>query len=222
VAEQHLRHAVDLSLRNAMFHVYLGMFLAARHLVEEAEAGTAKARELDPLSPFVHALGAVSMFTARKYEAAIRLGERALELQSDYPIGLLCLGWACCKLDSYEHAIEVLERLILISKRTPLFLGTLGMAYALAGRRLDALTLREELLRRRHDEYVVPHNLLAIDLALGDWDEIYEDLQACIADQVTGFSLELVVGPFLDPLDAELRFNETFRRLRLVQPRPGT
>jgi tetratricopeptide (TPR) repeat protein len=203
-----------------MFHVYLGLFLAARNRVEEAAACLAKGIDLDPLSPFVHGTGAIAMFATRKYEAAIRLGERALELQSDYPPGLWYIGLACCKLARYGRGIEVLERLGIISKRRPSSLGTLGMAYALAGRRSDALALRDELVRRSYDEYVVPISVLLIDLGLGDATKSTKICKRASPIWLADLSWRRWFGSFLDPLDAEPRFNETFRRLRFVQPRP--
>jgi serine/threonine-protein kinase len=218
-AEKYLQQAVEIAPQMALFQVYLGLFLAACYRVEEAETCTAKAIDHDPLSPFVYAMAAAAMSTVRHKDAAIQLAERAIELQSDYPLGLIFLGRACREQGLYERAIETYERAALVFKRTPLSLGWLGMAYALAGRRTDALALRDELLQRSSREYIVPVSFLGIDLGLGDRDEIYKDLQACLGDKISGFQLEISLGPLLDPLDAEIRFSEMFRRFHLVQPR---
>src|SRR5262249_59522081 len=113
--------------------------------VEEAEACTAKATQLDPFSSFIYGAGALTMYGLKRYDAAIQLGERAIELQSDHTLGLWSLGLISCKLGRYERAIETLKRGALISKHAAFFVGYLGMAYGLAGRRTDALTLRDEL-----------------------------------------------------------------------------
>jgi serine/threonine-protein kinase len=218
-AEKYFHQAVEIAPRTALFQVYFGLFLAARNRVEEAETCTAKAIELDPLSPFVYAVAAIAMSTVRHKDDAIHLAERAIELQSDHALGLWSLGFICCEQGNYERAIEALERGALISKRTAFFMGPLGMAHALAGRRTAALTLRDELLRRSREEYIVPSSFLQIDVGLGDRDEIYKDLQACLDDKISGFQLEILVGSLLDPLDAEPRFSEMFRRFHLVQPR---
>src|SRR5262249_17293668 len=138
-AEKYFRQAVEIAPRTALFQAYFGLFLAARHRVEEAEACTAKATQLDPFSSFIYGAAALTMYGLRRYDVAIQLGERAIELQSDHTLGLWSVGFICCKLGRYERAIEALERVALISKRAVVFLGHLGMAYALAGRRTDAL-----------------------------------------------------------------------------------
>jgi Flp pilus assembly protein TadD len=219
-AEKDIRRAVEISPRNPLFHGYPGCVLGTCRRVEDAEVAAAQARQLDPLAPFIHSLSALAMLMARRYEASVGHAERALELQSDFPLGCWTLGLSCCKLGQYERAIDALERVVSISKRTAWFVGALGLAYGLAGRRADAEALRNELVRRKADEYVVAHSFLNIDLGLGDRDQIYKDLEACLDDEVFGMSLEFGAGPFLDPLDADPQFNEIFGRLRLMQPRP--
>jgi tetratricopeptide (TPR) repeat protein len=218
-AEEPLRASVQISPRTSLFQVFFGGFLATRRRFKEAEVCGAKSLELDPLSPYVHSIHGLSMYMAERYEVALGLAERALELQADYALGLWVMGFACCKLGRYTKAIDALERLVNISKRANLFVGTLGMAYGLVGRRTDALLLADELEHRKLREYVSPHSLLLIAIGLANRDRIYNDLQACIDEQVTGFPLEYTIGPYIDDLESEPRFAEIFRRLRLVQPR---
>ena len=147
-AEGPLREAVKISPRNAMFNVYLGFFLASRNRFEEAETWLSKGTELDPLSPLTHALFAASLCMARRYETAVQRGQRSLELDSDFQVGLLAMGIAYCNLEQYDSAIQTLERLVSVSPRTAWWIGELGTAYALAGRKADALALRTQLLFR--------------------------------------------------------------------------
>jgi tetratricopeptide (TPR) repeat protein len=219
-AEGRLREAIRLSPRNALFHVYFGFFLAARFRFAEAEAALSRGIELDSLSPLGYSLYGNSMLNARRYEDAIRLGERSLELQPDYNIGLLSIGVGLYWLGQYERAIATLERLASVSNRNAWWTGHLGLVYALAGRTKDALKIRAELETRRDVEYVPPYAEVLVDIGLNDRDRIYEGLQKCIAERITGFSIEIVLGYYLDRFEDEPRFRELFDRIRLVQPRP--
>ena len=218
--EPALREAVRLSPRNAMFHTYLGFFLAARHRADEAIASLSKGAELDPFSPLVFGLYGASMNMLRRYDEGVRLGERSVEIQSDFHVGLLAVGLGSLLLGNCERAVSVLERLVVHSNKTAWWVGLLGLAYARCGRRDDAIRLRNELAERGQREYVSPYAPLTIDVGLNDRDSAYRSLQACIDERVTGFAIEITLVSCLDPLDDEPRFQELFRRLRLVQPRP--
>src|SRR5262249_51100540 len=60
-AEPYLRRALELNPRWSLAHVYYGYFLAAAYRHEEASAQVNVALDLDPLSPFVHAFGALAL-----------------------------------------------------------------------------------------------------------------------------------------------------------------
>jgi eukaryotic-like serine/threonine-protein kinase len=220
-AEAPLKEAVRLSPRNAMFHTYLGFFLAARHRIEEAEPLLSKGVELDPLSPLVHGLYGCSMYMVRRYHDAIRHGERSVGIDSTFHVGMVAIGVAKCCLGQYDQAIEVLERLVSHSDRNAWWVGVLGLAYALSGRKDDALRLRRELLYRRQREYISPYAYILIDIGLDDAEGIYLGLKTCIDERITGFALEIVLGPYLDPLASEPRFAELLRRLQIVLQRPA-
>jgi serine/threonine-protein kinase len=214
-----LREAARLAPRNALFHIYLGFFLALQDRVAEAEVSLARGIELDPLSPLGYSLHGVSMFVCHRYEDAIRLGERALELHADFHIGLLAIGLGCCQLGQYERAIAVLERLASLSNRTAWWTGHLGFAYAVAGRTEDALRIRAELAERRHREYITPFGELLVDVGLNDRDRIYRGLQDCLAEGVTGCVFEIILGPNLGQLEDDPHFWELLSRIRVVPRR---
>src|SRR5205085_3039429 len=94
-AELHFANAVALAPRSAIAHVYQGFFLGTLHRFDEAATAVTKAMELDPLSPFVHALAAFTMYDAGRHTDAIQYAERALDLHPDLAVGLWALGLAC-------------------------------------------------------------------------------------------------------------------------------
>lgn len=221
-AEHSLREAVRISPQTALFHAYLGLLLAAVHRFEEAEAESSKSIDLDPLSPLIQHIAATCMYLARRYDASIGFSERAVELQSNYTFVLVPLGSSCCRLEQLERAIQVLERLVVVIDRSTIWVGLLGMANALAGKTAKARSIREQFRRPQSStlQYVNPIALLCIDIGLRDWDAVQKDLELCVKDRVTGFMLELYLGPYLDSLMADSRFRVALRNLKVVEPRP--
>ncbi|MGH9603866.1 MAG: protein kinase domain-containing protein [Terriglobales bacterium] len=219
-AELHFKKALEIQPRSALVQVYLSLFLSTRHRFEEAAKCAAKATELDPLSPFVQGIAALAMYTSRRYQDAVRYAERALELHPDFVLGLWPLGVTLCQLGQPERAPELYERLVSVTRRATTFVGVLGLAYGRAHEREKALRLREELVQRGAGETVSSFGLLSIDIGLGDRENAYADLKAAVAEETTGWGLEVILGPFLDELAADARWAEVFQQLRLV-PRAG-
>jgi serine/threonine-protein kinase len=215
-AEQLFRTALETQPRAAIPHVYYGLLLALRHRFEDAGARVMEAITLDPLSPFAHGVGAFAMYVARRYEEAIRLGQRALELHPDFTLGLWSSGMAYSRLGQHDRSLPLLDKHVSLSQRTPFGVGALGLGHAAAGNTNEALTLLDELRARSAREYVVPVAPLAIHVGLGNRDDIYAALSRCVGQGYNGSSIEIVLGPFLDELPAEPRFAELFRRLHLV------
>jgi eukaryotic-like serine/threonine-protein kinase len=216
-AEPALREAIRLSPRTALFYVYLGFFLGGSHRMAESEAAAAKGIELAPLSPLGYALYSYTLIITRRYEDAIRASERCLELHADFHIGLLTLGIAYGRNGQSERGMAVLERLNSVSNGNAWWTGNLGFLYAATGRTEEALRIRAEFQERRKKEYISPYAELLVDLGLQDRDRVYEDLRQCVAEHISGFSMEIIAGFYMDALWDEPRFRELFARLKLVQ-----
>ena len=219
-AEPLFAKAVALAPQSAIPIGYQGFFLVQRHRFDEGVAAAARSVELDPLSPFAHGLAALTMYGARRFDDAVRYARRALDLHPDFALGLWPMGVALSALGRHEQAIEALTTLISLSRRAVVFMGTLGFVQARAGRESDALALLDELHRRRSSEYVGPVAEWSIHLGRRDLDALCASFEACLADGVTGFSLEALGGPSLDDLAADPRIAAYLRRFRMVPRTP--
>src|SRR5438132_12545099 len=94
------------------------------------------------------------MTIAGRYEEAIKFGERSIQIQPDFPVGLLAISYACSWIGLYDRSIAALERLVSVPSPNPWWFSLLGLVYARAGRKEDALRVRAELIDRRQHEYV--------------------------------------------------------------------
>jgi TolB-like protein/tetratricopeptide (TPR) repeat protein/predicted Ser/Thr protein kinase len=220
LAEPHFTRALEIQPRSSMAHVYYGLYLASRHRFAEAATHTFEAAALDTLAPFVHGIGALGMHVSRRYDEAVRLAERSLELHPDFALGLWTLGLACCRMGQFERATAVLLRVMVLSNRAPIFVGLLGLTYGRAGRRAEAMALVEELEKRSATEYVTPTALLMIQVGLRDREKVCDAMQACADLGCAGSIVEGLVGPFLDEWASDPRFAELARALRLAERPP--
>ena len=164
-------------------------------------------------------MAALALYNARRHDEAVRCAERALELQPEYALGLWILGLACCGTGDFTRAIDTLTTLVALTARAVMFTGTLGLACGLAGRHEEARELLRELQQRRAHQHVGAAAELFIQVGLRDRDGICSSFDACLAEGVTGFSLEALTNPFLDELATDPRIAGYMRRLRMVPSR---
>lgn len=107
--------------------------LATDGRADEAVEQTTLACQQDVLSPFIHGLTSLALYTLTRFHEAERIAHHALELQPGYLLGLWVHGMALCGLGRNEEAIKSFERAVTMS-RVPLFVGLLGLVYVRAGR----------------------------------------------------------------------------------------
>ena len=217
-AERSFTRALEIQPDFAPAHTHYAALLAVRNRLPEARAHILEAVALDPLSPAVYGTGALCMFTSGQYPEALRLGQRALELHSDFVVALYALGLTYCRTGQSDEACDAFERLLSSSNRATYFVGWAAMAHALAGRRTDALALGADLARKHSSEYVHPLTEVLIAIALGERAATADALRAYIGNNGPGFQVSHIV-PFLGSWSDEPLFRDLFQRLHL-EPRP--
>jgi hypothetical protein len=111
--------------------------------------------------------------------------------------------------------VDVLERTVVASKDNPAMLGSLGEAYALAGRRADAKRLLARLGRMSTERYVSPIASAYVCLGLGDTDCYFHCLEKAFEER-SNYLAYLSVGPspkLYPAVRSDPRFQEMVRRL---------
>jgi tetratricopeptide (TPR) repeat protein len=169
--------------------------------------------DLDPLSPFAHAIAAAVLFMDRAYPAAERLARRALDLQPDYVFALRALAAILAESGRVAEAIPLAERVVALS-RAPFFVDLLGMVYGRAGKMDDLTRLERELEERRsRGEYVLPSSRVAIAIGRDDATLLRRGLEECLADHTPFVHLRLTFGPILDAFRTDVGIDELLQRL---------
>ena len=216
-AEAEFKRALELNSNDAGAHVGYAKWLLCQGRTDEALAWVQRARELDPLGGAgITPVGGVAitngfiLFYARRYDEAIR------ELRNDDPDHWY-LGLALIANGQQDEAITVLEK-ALGPDRNPAVMSVLVRAYALAGRRKEALRLLDELKRRQQTSYVAAAPFVNAYLGLGDNEQALAWLERAYEEQSNMLQL-IKVHPYFDPLRSDPRFVDLVHRVGLDQPR---
>jgi hypothetical protein len=108
----------------------------------------------------------------------------------------------------------VLERALALSKGSPAVAGVLIRAYALAGRRSDALRLLADLERRKSAGYVPSAAFVNAYLGLGDNEQAFAALEQAVQEKSN--ILQFVkTHPYFDPIRSDPRFRSLVHRVGL-------
>jgi hypothetical protein len=109
-----------------------------------------------------------------------------------------------------------------LTQRGPVLVGVHGRTLALAGRRHEALAVRDELTDRARTEYIGPVAfLMMIGRDLGDDDATATLLRSNVEAESGPVAIYLTVAPELELLLTHPRLGPLVRQLSLYAERPG-
>ena len=131
------------------------------------------------------------------------------------------LGIACQSKGLYDEAIAAFEKGAEVSGRLPLILGWLGAAYAVAGRRDDAMRILDELMEQGKRGFPIPLPLAVLYTGIGDKDRAFEWLNRA-ADGHDSLLCYIQVVPTYDSLRDDPRYIKLLRRLDLLSVSDAT
>jgi serine/threonine-protein kinase len=114
----------------------------------------------------------------------------------------------------YPEAIAEFQKASTLSGNGKEYMAILGQAYALAGKRADAMKLIEELKAESKQHYVPSSGIAVINAALGDKDRAFEWFEKAYAERDYGL-VSLKISPQLDNLRSDRRFADLLRRVGL-------
>ena len=216
-AEAEYKWALQLRPNDAAAHLGFADWLLAEGRTDEAMEWSKRARELDPLA--INGTGlAWILFSARRYDEAIRELHAHLAVTPDDAIALWFLGFSLIGKGKPEDAIPPLERAVSLSDGSPGAIGVLARAYGHAGRRSDALRLIEELKRRRQKGYVPTGPFVHAYVGLADYDAAFVWFERAYEEK-SNILQWIKVEPFPDVMRNDPRFASLIHRVGLDQAR---
>jgi TolB-like protein/Flp pilus assembly protein TadD len=205
-ATTEFKRAIELNANYAPARYWFGTHvLSALNRFNEAIAEVKRALELDPLSLVANVDLGVTYVYARQFDDAIDQLRKAVELDNNFSyahgelgVALECKGLIDAAIGEFESAYRLND--------DPVVFGLLGHAYAVRGRRDDALKLLAQLKEESARSYVPAYSFAIIYLGLGDKDEALGWLEKDFSDR-DGWNIGFIkVDPMLDPLRGNPRF----------------
>ena len=210
-AEKEFRRAIALNAGYATAHQWLAYLLASQGRFDEAVVEIERAQKLDPVSVSIMTdIGDIHLWAGR-HDQAIAHAREALELEPNYAVAHNVLGMALLKQQRTAEAIGELEQAARLED-LPRMLSTLGYAYAVAGRRDDALRIRERLEALAKTRYVSPFALAVVDTGLGRTDSAFAQLDQAFSEHSDTMAI-LRAYPLFESLRGDPRFADLVRRV---------
>ncbi len=210
-AGERLRRAIELNPNYAFAQHFYGEYLMLRGRLEEGRSFLERAVQLEPHN-VVFAIGATSVdYAAGRHDRAIEKLQKVLALDPKSHMPHFILGWNYLNLGEFDKAIDAFQKARGLED-DPDVMHSLGVAYALAGKRKEALEKLAELHALAKRRYVTPFSFAMVHTALGDKDEAIAWLEKAYADRSPTI-IWLKMEPLFDPLRTDPRFLDLLRRI---------
>ena len=213
-AEREYRRGIELNPGYATGHHWYAEHLSETGRNDEAIAEIRKAESLDPLSLITGADVATLLVIARRYDEAIEHAKKTIELGPDFAVSHFALGMAYEQKGQSGGAIAAFQKAVEFSGGNTAFKSNLAHAYAVAGRRSDAVAILNELKDRSKHEFLNPSEIALIYVGLGQKDQAMVWLEKAYEGR---FDPVILTWPAFDPLRSDPRFHDLVRRIGLPQ-----
>jgi TolB-like protein/DNA-binding winged helix-turn-helix (wHTH) protein/Tfp pilus assembly protein PilF len=211
-AETEYKQAIQLNPGYATAHQWYSWHLFMVGRDDDALTELRRAESLDPLSLIINADIADALCVAHRYDEAVEQSEKTLKMDANFAVGHYELGQALVQKHMYDRAIVELQKAIELSGHSGAFDSNLGYAYAVSGRKEEALKIVDELESRHPTNYSVQADIALIFVGLDDRDEAINRLNKAFDAR---FKASILRRPAFDPLRSDSRFRDLLRRMGL-------
>lgn len=214
-ADAQFRRAVELDPESSHVLGQYGQFLTIVGRADEALPVLRKARDLDPLSPFLNFSLITCLFNLRDFDAALRQSLQSIHLDANNVLLRSALAFAYLMKGQFQGAIEASEQTVTSSPEDLWWVDmTLGAAYVQTGAAAKARDLLEDLNRRNAQRPVSPISLAGIHMALGEIDNAFDHLERAYAQRHRDLCW-ISWSPLWDPVRSDARFRDLIARMHL-------
>jgi DNA-binding winged helix-turn-helix (wHTH) protein len=192
-------------------HVRKTLLLVTQGDLDAALESAKRARDADPLQPLTAAAEVNVRLWRREFEAAAQIGAQAAQL---HPYFMLCRAYYGVALEFSGRLADALEQYQIggvVTQGLPWMRALEGSCLVKLGRRSEARGVLNELLARRHTEYIDSYAIARLRHALGEVDDAFAELARAIEESVGGL-YAIRFDPLLDGFRADRRFARLLKR----------
>jgi tetratricopeptide (TPR) repeat protein len=186
-----------------------------RGRAEEAAIESLTAMQLEPFTLVLLWNAGIFHYLARKYDDAIELSQKGLELDPKFAPFRWTLAFAFVQKQNYTQAVYEAEEAVQISHRAPFFLGALGHVYSAVGRTEDALKVISELANLSYRRHVSPYwRGMTYAIFPEKKDEAFLWLERALQNHAP-WMVYLKAPPWFDNLRSDSRYYNLLQRMNI-------
>jgi tetratricopeptide (TPR) repeat protein len=211
-AENEFRRALADNPNYAMAHSWYGESLAAMGRYSEAIAEAQHALDDDPLSLIIGSNAGWTLSLAGKTDQAIEILKKAIEIDPSFPRTHFRLGRAYEQKKLYDLAISEFEQAVTLSGGDACYKGSLGHAYAISGRPVQARQVLGDLEGSSGEVYLPSYAIALVYAGLGENEHAITWLEKAYQDRSTSMAF-LRLDPELSSLHSDPRFEQLSQRV---------
>jgi adenylate cyclase len=175
-AEASFRRAIELNSNNAAAHQYYGIFLFARKRFDEAVREGESALALDPLSLMVNLHAGWIYLAAGRLAESFAQVQKIIKLEPRFYGSYWLLGTIRQMERRFAESVEALQKSLALGG-SQVVLSTLGLTYALAEKRGEAMKVIDQLLEMKKSQFVAAFNIARVYIGLGEVSKTLEWLE---------------------------------------------
>jgi len=180
--------------------------------MDEAVAELERAQQVDPQSLTISAVMGWMLYLARDYDRAIQQEKMVLEMDANFSLAHRYLGLAYEQKKLFAEAISEFQTAQSLSGARPLDSGSLGHAYAIAGKSAEAREILKKISERSPQTYFPALDIALIHVGLAEKDLAFQWLERAFEER-SPWLIHLRVDPRFDPLRTDQRFTSLLDRI---------
>jgi TolB-like protein/DNA-binding winged helix-turn-helix (wHTH) protein/Tfp pilus assembly protein PilF len=215
LAEKEFIRAIDLNPNYATAHHWYAYYLMSRGKMDESLAEIRLARQLDPQSLIINSDVGQLLYTARRYDEAIEVERRTLEMDATLPWPHRWMGLSYLAKRDFSEAIAELQTNARMANDEPGSLAILGMAYAQSDHPDEAKQILRQIRALPAERYDSMPDVAWLLASLDEKDQAFGWLERSYAARARGLK-GLAVIPYLDDFRSDPRFQDLQRRVGLT------
>jgi tetratricopeptide (TPR) repeat protein len=171
-----------------------------------------QAEHLDPLSLIIRSDLADALCSLHLFEESVQQARKTLALDPNFAVGHFQLAEALVQQRQYDAAIGEFQRAIAISGHLAAFDANVAHAYAVSGRKTEALKIALDMETQANLNPSADANIALIYVGLGDLDQAMAWLNKAFDAR---FNPSILIRPAFDPLRSDARFRDLRHRIGL-------
>lgn len=216
VAENQYKRALELDPKNADAYLYYAHLLSILGRHAEALAEVKLAREIEPLNLRINALEGLFLIHAGRNDEALARFQKTFELDPNFWLAHNFAASAYIEKGMFAEAVAEARRSRELYDGGSQPIALEGYALGKSGKRTEARTVLEELLKSSTTRYVTPYHIALIYNGLDERDKTLELLERAF-EQHSPRMVFLKVEPKWNNLRDEPRFQDLLLRVGLPQ-----